>query len=479
MFNQNLLDLTDSREFPILDEKYILIKKIGSGATCKVKLAKHKDSEEILAVKILNNSGGRSITANKHHIQEIEMLKKVSHPNIINLRDGNRGIIKKPDGRSKMVEYIVLEYAGNGELFDYIYFPREGLGEKLSRGIFKQLIEGLEGCHSSGVVHRDLKTENLMLNLDWVLKIADFGYATLLAGKSGNGLLTTFLGTLSYAAPEILNKKPYVGSCADIFSCGVILFVLVTGKLPFGKAVVFDSYYKNFIRNDYESFWSIMSPKIGQVSDEFKSLINLLLAYDSTQRPTITEIKQHPWMNKELPTYEEYRTEFEKRKLTVLKMKELEAIEEAKKKKRGGAGGVYRGDNDDNCEIMFEGERRVEDWVDGENMNMFSPYKIKMNGGDYLQHLNFLVNYFKSEDKRVKEINVHDELAKFKVTYDIEMELVEQLPEIEIEKLSFSVDLRRIDEENYVAEFTKLGGDKLEFFNVYDEFVTYTEKNQK
>lgn len=478
MFKQNLLDFSDSKEFPVLDEKYILIKKIGSGATCKVKLAKHIDSDEILAVKILNNIGGRSMTANKHHVQEIEMLKKVSHPNIINLRDGNRGIIKKPDGRSKMVEYIVLEYAGNGELFDYIYFPREGLGEKLSRGIFKQLIEGLEGCHSSGVVHRDLKTENLMLNFDWVLKIADFGYATLLAGKSGNGLLTTFLGTLSYAAPEILNKKPYIGSCADIFSCGVILFVLVTGKLPFGKAVVFDSYYKNFIKNDYESFWSIMSPKIGQVSEEFRSLINLLLAYDSTQRPTITEIKQHLWMNKELPSQDEYKAEFEKRKMTVLKMKEIEAIEEAKKKKRGGAGGVYRGDNlHGECEIMFEGERKVEDWVDGQNL--FSPYKIKLHGGDYIQHLNYIANYFKSIDEKMKEIKVHDELAKFKITYEIDKELVEQLPDIEIEKLSLAVDLKRIDEENYIAEFTKFGGDKLEFFNVYDEFLTYIEKNQK
>jgi serine/threonine protein kinase len=314
-----------------------------------------------------------------------------------------------------------------------------------------------------------------MMNNDWILKIADFGYATLLAGKSGNGMLSTFLGTLSYAAPEILNKKPYVGSCADIFSCGVILFVLVTGKLPFGKAVVFDSYYKNFIRNDYESFWTIMAPKIGNVSDDFKSLINLLLAYDPTQRPTNTEIKQHPWLGKECPSYEEYAKEFEKRKLVVTQMKELEAAEEAKKKKRNGTGGVYRGDGDVEVDedVLFDGERKVEDWVDGKNL--FNPYRIKMNGGSANGHLNYIANYFKNVEKRAKEVNAHEELAKFKVTFEVEKELQEMLPEVEIEKLTFEVDVKRIDEENFVAEFTKLGGEKAEFFEVYDEFVNFTQ----
>ena len=90
--------------------------------------------------------------------------------------------------------------------------------------------EDLESCHISGVVHRDLKTENIMMDENWVLKIADFGYATLLAGKKGDGILKTHLGTVSYAAPEILSHKDYNGPCADIFSIGVILFVLVKGS---------------------------------------------------------------------------------------------------------------------------------------------------------------------------------------------------------------------------------------------------------
>jgi serine/threonine protein kinase len=469
LLNQNI----NEKDFPVLDDKYILIKKIGSGATCKVKLAKSKENDDIVAVKILNNQGGnRSLNTNSKHYQaEIDMLKKVNHPNIINLIDGNKGVIKKPDGRSKMVDYIVLEFAGHGELFDFLYFPREGLGEKFARQMFCQLINGLEACHTSGVTHRDLKTENLMLNHDWILKIADFGYATLLAGKAGNGLLSTFLGTLSYAAPEILNKKPYIGSCADIFSCGVILFVLVTGKLPFGKAVVFDSYYKNFIRNDYEAFWTMMAPKIGTVSDEFKSLVNLLLAYDPTQRPTTTEIKSHAWLSKEVPSPQEVNVEFERRKKIVTQMKELEAQEEAKKKKNK-PGAVYRSDGDEEPCQLFQEERRVEDWIEST-----TPYKVKVRGENPMDILNNLAEYFDHVDQRPKEIKPHEEVAKFKVSYETDKEILENLPDLEVENLVLEVELKRLDEESYVAEFHKLAGDKNDFYTVYDQFLSFNESN--
>ena len=120
------------QEPTILDDKYFLNRKIGKGATCKVHLGKLKNESVDLAVKILtgNEKGGNN---SKHFRAEIDMLKKINHPNIINLLDGNRGILKKPDGRSKLVDYIVLEYASNGELFDYIYFPRQGFGEKFGK----------------------------------------------------------------------------------------------------------------------------------------------------------------------------------------------------------------------------------------------------------------------------------------------------------------------------------------------------------
>lgn len=461
---------SDNSDYPTLDNKYNLYKKIGTGATCKVKLAKDKETQKTVAVKILTGTVGK-LSVNKHYNAEIDMLKKINHPNIINLKDGNRGTIKKPDGRQKTVDYIVLEYAANGELFDYLFFPRSGFGERNARYLFKQLIDGIEGCHSAGVAHRDLKTENIMMDDEWNVKIADFGYATLLAGKSGNGILTTALGTISYAAPEILNKKPYIGSTADLFSCGVILFILVTGKLPFGKAVLFDNYYKHFIKNSYENFWALMSPKIDNVSEEFKSLINLMLAYDPTQRPSISEVKNHSWTLKESASKEEIFAEFEKRKLIVLKAKEAEALEEAKKKmKTNKAGGVYRGEDDDNVEDedLWKDERRVEEFVQSNN-----PYIIKFNTNDYLQVLNSLNKYFNSIDSKSKEITLNDSVAKIKINYEQEQELVAMFPELDIENLALEVELKRTEDDNLVAEFNKVKGDKLEFFNVYDEYKNY------
>lgn len=475
MISEQMHNLSQSgKDFPVLDNKYILFKKIGTGATCKVKLAKSKENGQIVAVKILTNTGG-NLSANKHYNAEIDMLKKIDHPNIINLKDGNRGVIKKPDGRTKTIDYIVLEYAGNGELFDYLFFPRCGFGEKNARYLFKQLIDGIEGCHNAGVAHRDLKTENLMMDSNWNLKIADFGYATLLAGKTGNGILTTALGTISYAAPEILNKKPYVGSTADLFSCGVILFILVTGKLPFGKAVLFDNYYKHFVKSQYENFWAVMSPKIEAVSDEFKSLINLMLAYDPTQRPSITEVKNHAFMKADAACKEEITSEFEKRRLVVVKAKEAEAIEEARKKQKNNRpGGVYRGEDEDesNEEDFVKDERRVEDFVDSNN-----PYTVKFATNDALQVINKIARYFNNVDSKNKEVTAHDNVTKIKISYETDAEIAENLPYLEIQNLALDVELKRTEDDQLIAEFTKLSGDKMEFFNVYDEYLTYVHAN--
>jgi serine/threonine protein kinase len=465
--NPNLSD------YPILDDKYILIKKLGSGATCKVKLGIDKETNEPVAIKILTPKVGTMNTTSKHYMAELEMLQKIDHKNIINLKAANKGQIKKQDGRSKIVDYIALELAENGELFDYLYFPKKGFGEKMARYIFHELIKGLEACHLSGVAHRDLKTENIMMSRDWVLKIADFGYATLLAGKSGNGILNTVLGTLSYCAPEILNKKPYSGSCADLFSCGVILFILVTGKLPFGKAVVFDPYYKNFIKNDYEAFWTMMAPKLDPVSKEFKSLINLLLAHDASQRPSIPEIKSHPWMTGDMPSSDEMIMEFEKRKTIVTKMRKIEADEERRKK--GGAdkpGKIYKsgskGDTESTDIPAIEGERNVHEYVECVN-----PYKVLVPGKDVkcTDVMNTLARHF----GKVANVDAHPTNAKLKICCNVDEQVKKDYPELATNNLVFDAEIFKKGED-FIVEFKKVNGEKLEFFEVYDQFVN-TIKN--
>ena len=497
--NPTLYDNQDTSKFAVLDEKYFLYKKVGSGATCKVKLGYIINSGKRVAVKILKSQTGPNgqTQTSKHYFDEINMLKKITHRNVISLIDGNKGIIKKPNSNSlKQVDYIVFEYAQNGELFDFLYFPRKGLGEYFARNLFKQICEGLESCHVSGVVHRDLKTENIMMDESWVLKIADFGYATMLMGRKGDGVLKTHLGTVSYAAPEILAHKDYNGACADIFSCGVILFVLVTGKLPFGKAHVTDPMYKLIAKCDYENYWKVMQTKIAatSASEEFKSLLNLILAYEPLQRPSISEIKNHPWMLQNCANDEELKKELESRKLIVQNLKAIEAAEEKRQKllaqqSNKNKNVVYRskGANETEAGLLqnlefFKDKRAIKDYgsentmeANAEDMFANNPYKIAIEGElDYIEFLNELCRSFlmlersKSEKPEI-EVNATD--CKFTVAFELSEDIKKDLGEISVECLKIAVQVQKVENNWYMVFFEMLGGDKLAFSEVYDEIV--------
>lgn len=142
----------------------------------------------------------------------------------------------KKNGKSKEVLYIALELAQAGELFDFISISGE-FSEQLARYFFKQLLSSVEYCHRRMIAHRDLKLENLLLDQDFNIKLADFGFAAQLEGHNGNGLLKTKLGTYGYRAPEIILEQPYEGKPVDIFAAGVILFTMVAKLPPFGQAL--------------------------------------------------------------------------------------------------------------------------------------------------------------------------------------------------------------------------------------------------
>lgn len=463
---EKMNELFSGTKYPILNNKYALTKKVGSGATCIVKLGRKRETGELVAVKILTPKG--SAPDNKHHVAEVKMLSKLSHPNIVRLIDFGRGTLKKPNGNSKEVDFIVLEYAENGELFDYIYFPKKGFSENIARYIFKMLIDGLESCHNSGVAHRDLKSENIMMDSDWTLKIADFGYSTNLNGKKGTGLLDSFLGTMSYVSPEILNHQSYMGTCSDIFSCGVILFVLVTGKMPFGKAGMQDPYYKYFTKCEYEHYWALMKKKLPPLSDEFKGLLNLLLAFDPTQRPTINEIKNHEWMfsveNNEnfVDLQAKVVKQFEKRKKVVTEMKLLEA------KNLTDNSTSTSMDIDD--EAYTSDTRKCKDYTDATN-----PYKFKLNCDDYKKVFCCLGKYFKNCDKNKKKIiKPHDSMCKIEITYELEDDMQGSLESI-IEPLKFCITVKKCEYNKLMVEFCKISGDKQEFVEIYEGFLQCIE----
>ena len=190
---------------------------------------------------------------------------------------------------------MVLEYAG-GELFDYIV-AHGRMSEDKARRFFQQIVCAVEYCHRHKIVHRDLKPENLLLDERLNVKIADFGLSNIMT--DGN-FLKTSCGSPNYAAPEVISGKLYAGPEVDVWSCGVILYVLLCGKLPFDDEYI-PSLFKKIQQGNY-SVPSYLSP--GAVR-----LIRRMLQVSPVQRITVQEIRQDPWFNKDLAGYLKLPTE--------------------------------------------------------------------------------------------------------------------------------------------------------------------------
>nr|ABM66448.1 SOS2-like protein [Brassica juncea] len=255
--------------------KYEVGRTIGEGSFAKVKFARNTDSGENVAIKIMAKS---TILKNKMADQvkrEISIMKIVRHPNIVRLYE----VLASP---SKI--YIVLEFVTGGELFDRIVHKGR-LEESEARKYFQQLIDAIAHCHCKGVYHRDLKPENLLLDTNGNLKVSDFGLSAL--PQQGVELLRTTCGTPNYAAPEVLNGQGYDGSAADIWSCGVILFVIMAGFLPFSETDL-PSLYRKISAAEFSCpQW---------FSEDVKSLIQRILDPNPKTRIQIQrKLGKHSW----------------------------------------------------------------------------------------------------------------------------------------------------------------------------------------
>ena len=167
----------------------------------------------------------------------------------------------------------------------------EAMGEDGGRLFFHQLIGVLETIQARGVSHRDLKLENILVDQNLNLKVADFGFATY----DNISHLKSKRGTLTYMAPEIKAGLEYDGRQTDIFSCGVILFIVVLGIFPFREAKKDDYYYNLLLNGKYEEYWQVVGG--ADLSNDFKNLIQRIFSVDGNKRPTIRDLRNEPWLN--------------------------------------------------------------------------------------------------------------------------------------------------------------------------------------
>ncbi|TYK20707.1 CBL-interacting serine/threonine-protein kinase 23-like isoform X1 [Cucumis melo var. makuwa] len=268
--------------------KYELGRTLGEGNFAKVKFARNSETGENVAIKILDKEKVLKHKMISQIKREISTMKLIRHPNVIRM-------IEVMASKTKI--YIVLEFVTGGELFDKIV-SRGRMKEDETRKYFQQLINAVDYCHSRGVFHRDLKPENLLLDANGVLKVSDFGLSALPQQVREDGLLHTTCGTPNYVAPEVINNKGYDGAKADLWSCGVILFVLMAGYLPFEDSNLV-ALYKKIHKADFTCPpW---------FSTNAKKLIKRILDPNPSTRITIPEVIENEWFRKgyKPPTFEQ------------------------------------------------------------------------------------------------------------------------------------------------------------------------------
>ncbi|AES73127.1 SNF1-related kinase [Medicago truncatula] len=260
---------------------YKIGKTLGIGSFGKVKIADHVLTGQKVAIKILNRSKMNIMKMEEKVRREIEILKMFMHHHVIRLYE----VVE-----TSTDIYMVMEYAENGDLFDYIA-QKGRLQENEARTFFQQIISGVEYCHKTMVAHRDLKPENILLDSKKSVKIADFGLSSNM--RDGH-LLNTSCGSPNYAAPEVISGKSYVGPEVDVWSCGIILYALLCGSLPFDDVNTPQLFRK--MKAGIYTFPSHLSP-------DTRDLITRLIVVDPMKRMTIPEMRQHPWFKVGLPRY--------------------------------------------------------------------------------------------------------------------------------------------------------------------------------
>lgn len=281
-------------------EEFYIMKLIGQGQYSRVYLSLGKDDQHY-AIKIF-----KDVESFRNETSRLSELIPSKH--IVKLFSYGKGILERGYSvysyklfnhfnSNDTIRYAIFEYLSNGELFNYVLKIKKKLPEDISRKIFYDLIKAVETCHKCGITHGDIKLENILLSSNFNIKLIDFGFAK----RIDEGLISSLTGTKGYAAPECFTSSvnEYLGVPSDIFSLGVVLFLLVMGFYPFDKPNYTDNRYKLIMKKDFNGFWKkcekIIADSKFSVSTEFKNLFEKMVCYQAKERLSINEIKSHPW----------------------------------------------------------------------------------------------------------------------------------------------------------------------------------------
>jgi len=474
-----------------IDNTYTILEKKGFGATANVYLVEDKNDKAKYAAKVLKKS-------TPFFEKEIEILKQVSilkNPYIVNLIKYGEGPVKIGSKPEKNHQYMVLDYASKGELFDYIHCAEKGLKEKHAKLIFHKILKGLQAIHNSGICHRDLKMQNILVDDNYNPKICDFGFGAKIMGEDDSGKLNEFLGTANYAAPEIFLHRPYDGVKADIFSMGVVLINLVTCRMGFVQATRIDKYYRCIMAKKYNMYWNLVTGMIGNMSEDLKNLYIKMVAFKPEQRPSIDEIFQDPWMKEVTSLDEKGYHELEHEVLEDFKEREIAVLKSNESIEATGSFesdlGNDRALGDD--EVEYFDLNLTPKYIQKTGLNMHNYMKINgdLKPGAFMNALaNKILKDF-GDNVKIEECKYG---LKFNVTFEDDLEDEEE-PDEELEKELEKLGLEDVDEETitkkdcviqiklfqslnggYLVRFVRKGGEIEEYYKKLDSIKSIVKK---
>ena len=429
-------------ESNIIDDTYIISEKIGSGGTAKVFLVKEKDSEEVNVAKVLKEKNNDDFSK-ECFINEINILnflkRNIDNTYIVKFINSGVGQVKRIGHPITKNRYLILGYEENGNLFDYVHFPKSGFSEKHSKLIFFKILKGLQEIHSKNICHRDIKLENILVDETYNPKICDFGFATLCKKK-----LKRYLGTPGYKSPQIVNNIPYNGLKNDIFSLGQTLMTLVTGCTGYLNDAEDDNELYKYIKFKKYDYWKIFENEEFKLTEEFKELYFDMLSYFEKKRPEIEEILDGKWMKeikdlnesqiKDLET--EVIEEFKRREEIIKEQKGSTVEIEEEEEGSSELGTIIRGmeDNKNN----FDYNSNPYDIKKGKNFDNFIIIKTNLHP---VTLMNKLIKKLSDNYDNKCDIVINENKLKFYISFErekIEEEEITEKMEEELEKLDIN-----------------------------------------
>ncbi|XP_054016093.1 testis-specific serine/threonine-protein kinase 6-like [Hylaeus anthracinus] len=281
------LNQTSSEQAVLFARGYKFLKKLGEGSYAKVYLAEYKtesdpDRNSKLACKVIDTVRAPRDFVRKFLPRELDILVKLNHPHVVHVHS----IFQR-----RTTYFIFMRFAENGDLLEFI-LKNGAVAEGQARVWIRQLVLGLQYLHELEIAHRDMKCENVLLTSNYNVKLADFGFARYVIDNRGKQVLSdTYCGSLSYAAPEILRGSPYSPKMADIWSLGVILYILLNKAMPFD-----DTDIKRLYEQQRNRKWKFRSKVAPSLSENVKKLVTFLLEPVPTKRWTLKQILSSDWI---------------------------------------------------------------------------------------------------------------------------------------------------------------------------------------